>query len=104
MHASRRENEDQAFSPCALGEDVVVEAYLLSMTDFFVRGNSNVADFVLCRSPNLQSRYVFADVAMRSRLRGMFWRQILSARLEKVRRPFTSYGRGVRGRLTLRHR
>jgi hypothetical protein len=95
MHASRLENQDNQFSPYALGEDVVVEAYLLSTTDFFVHGNSNVANFVLCNNPDLRSRYIFAAVATRSRLWRMFWRQILSARLETARRRVRRYGRGL---------
>jgi len=59
MHAKRAENADLNFSPYKLGLDVIVEAYLLSATDYFVHGNSNVSNYVLCLDPELESEYVY---------------------------------------------
>lgn len=44
-----------------LGEDVLVEAYLLAKMDFFVHGNSNVVNFVLCANPSLEHEYVYKE-------------------------------------------
>jgi len=62
MHADHSENNGKEFPSFKLGLDVVVEAYLLSDVDFFVHGNSNVVNFVLCKSPNLQNHYVYEDM------------------------------------------
>jgi len=59
MHADHAKNAGLIFSPFKLGQDVMVEAHLLAMTDYFVHGNSNVANFVLCKNPNLGSTYVY---------------------------------------------
>ncbi len=59
MHAGHANNQGFEFSPYKLGQDVMVEAHLLANTDFFVHGNSNVANFVLCKNPNLDSVYVY---------------------------------------------
>jgi len=59
MHvANHPANAGQSFSPYVLGLDVLVEAYLLARCDFFVHGNSNVANFVLCAAPDLPHEYV----------------------------------------------
>jgi len=60
MHANHPKNAGQLFSPYRLGLDIVSEAWLLSRTDIFVHGNSNVANFVLCKSPDLIHAYVQA--------------------------------------------
>jgi len=62
MHAGHRQNRGLVFPPRTLGQDVVIEAYLLARTDFFVHGNSNVANFVLCRAPALTNDYVYGPV------------------------------------------
>ena len=59
MHANHQNNLGLDFSPYKLGLDVVVEAYLLAKTDYFIHGNSNVANFVLCLNPLLESTYVY---------------------------------------------
>jgi hypothetical protein len=60
MHASHPANEGITFSPYELGLDVLSEAILLSKTDIFVHGNSNVANFVLCFAPLIIHSYVRA--------------------------------------------
>ena len=47
------------FSKQKLGDDAIVEAYLLSRTQFLVHGNSNLSNFVLCKSPELPSHDVY---------------------------------------------
>jgi hypothetical protein len=42
-----------------IGEDVLVEAWLLSSADVLIHGSSNVTNFVLCNNPALQHRYVY---------------------------------------------
>jgi len=54
MHAEQFRVEAPEFNPYKLGKDVLLEAYLLSRTDYFVHGNSNVSNFVLCKSPLLE--------------------------------------------------
>jgi hypothetical protein len=61
MHANHQNNQGLDFSPYKLGLDVLVEAYLLARTDYFVHGNSNVANFVLSLNPELESSYTYAD-------------------------------------------
>lgn len=60
MHANHKKNNGLTFDPCQLGLDVLSEAFLLSRTDTFVHGNSNVANFVLCKSPLMPHAYVLA--------------------------------------------
>jgi len=64
MHASHPKNEGLSFSPYKLGLDIVVEAYLLARTDFFIHGNSNVANFVISLNDNLDTHYVYHDVEL----------------------------------------
>jgi hypothetical protein len=47
------------FSKQKLGDDAIVEAYLLSRTRFLVHGNSNLTNFALCNSPELPSHDVY---------------------------------------------
>lgn len=47
------------FSRQKLGDDAIVEAYLLSRTQFLLHGNSNLTNFVLCNSPDLPSHDVY---------------------------------------------
>jgi hypothetical protein len=57
MHVQNRDG--RRYSGYKLGEDVIAEAYLLGSTDYFVHGNSNVSNFVLCLNPALPSTYVY---------------------------------------------
>lgn len=59
MHERHPMNAGQVFSPYKLGEDVLVEAYLLSMSNYFIHGNSNVANFVLCNNLDKPAEYVY---------------------------------------------
>jgi len=52
-------NRGITFRPYKLGEDVLLEAYLLCATNYFVHGNSNVVNFVLCANPSLPHKYVY---------------------------------------------
>ena len=60
MHANHPRNQGLSFSPYGLGLDILIEAHLLARCDFFVHGNSNVANFVLCAAPDLEHIYVAA--------------------------------------------
>ena len=60
MHANHPKNNGQHFPAHKLGLDILMDAYLLAETDFLVHGNSNVANFVLCKSPNLPHAYAYA--------------------------------------------
>ena len=63
MHVSgQRENEGQSFDRRSLGEEVLVEAYLLAGAEYLVHGNSNVVNFVLCLAPHLEHDYVYRDI------------------------------------------
>jgi len=62
MHADHPENVGLRFSPYKLGLDIVVEAYLLARTNYFVHGNSNVANFVVCLNHQLEANYVYKNV------------------------------------------
>lgn len=46
-------------SPYKLGEDVVIEAFLLARTNFFIHANSSVANFVLCLNPALPHHDIY---------------------------------------------
>jgi len=60
MHANHCENKGIQFPRKKLGIDIVVKAHLLSRCDYFIHGNSNVANFVLCYNPGLEHQYIFA--------------------------------------------
>jgi hypothetical protein len=63
MHVSgQRENEGQSFNRRSLGEEVLVEAYLLAGAERLIHGNSNLVNFVLCFAPHLQHDYVYRDL------------------------------------------
>jgi hypothetical protein len=51
------------YSGYKLGEDMIIEAYLLGATDYLIHGNSNVSNFVLCFNPKLEAKYVYAGDA-----------------------------------------
>jgi hypothetical protein len=68
MHEIGITNDDKSFSKYKLGEDVLVEAYLLAQTDYFIHGNSNVSNFVLCKNPTFKYKYVFEDININWRL------------------------------------
>ena len=59
MHAGHARNAGETFPRFKLGQDVLVEAYLLARSDYFIHGNSNVANFVLCCNPALPSHYIY---------------------------------------------
>jgi hypothetical protein len=56
MHARPSTHQ---FAKQKLGDDAIVEAYLLSRTQFLLHGNSNLTNFVLCNSPALPSHDVY---------------------------------------------
>jgi hypothetical protein len=56
MHARPSTHQ---FSRRKLGDDAIVEAYLLSRTQFLLHGNSNLTNFVLCNSPELPAHDVY---------------------------------------------
>jgi hypothetical protein len=56
MHARPSTHQ---FSRQKLGDDAIVEAYLLSRTQFLLHGSSNLTNFVLCKSPELPSHDVY---------------------------------------------
>ncbi|NRB19355.1 MAG: hypothetical protein HRU33_17730 [Rhodobacteraceae bacterium] len=62
MHCTTSQSEAVEMSPHKLGIDILIEAYGLANCDFFVHGNSNVANFVLCKSPDLPHDYVYQPV------------------------------------------
>ena len=45
-----------------LGEDILVEAYLLSKTDYLIHGSSNVTNFVLCNNSKLENHFVYSKI------------------------------------------
>ena len=47
------------FSMQKLGDDAIIEAYLLARTQFLVHGNSNLTNFVLCNAPELPAHDVY---------------------------------------------
>jgi hypothetical protein len=62
MHVvGKKENAGESFDRRRLGEEVLIEAYLLAGADFLVHGNSNVANFVLCLAPGLRHHYVYEN-------------------------------------------
>jgi len=62
MHvAGQPENSGSTFPKYKLGEDVIIETYMLSKTNYFIHGNSNVVNFVLCKNPHLPNQYIYCD-------------------------------------------
>ena len=58
MHASHEANNGQTYDNFKLGLDVVVEAHLLAKSALFIHGTSNLANFVLSKSPDLPNIYI----------------------------------------------
>jgi len=56
MHWKHKEFWNEKYK---LGEDIIIEAYLLSMTDYLVHGMSNVTNFVLCKNDKLLNYYIY---------------------------------------------
>jgi len=50
------------FNPIDLGIDILSDAWLLSLADVFVHGNSNVTNFVLCLSPELPHEDIYGHL------------------------------------------
>jgi hypothetical protein len=62
MHVvGKEENAGESFDRRRLGEEVLVEAYLLAGAEYLVHGNSNVVNFVLCLAPGLRHHYVYEN-------------------------------------------
>ena len=68
MHNNHPQNKGLTFSPYKLGLDIIVEAYLLARTNYFVHGYSNVANFVMSLNDRLDSFYVYEDVEVTDKL------------------------------------
>ena len=58
MHACHEANNGQIYDNFKLGLDVVVEAHLLAKSALFIHGTSNLANFVLSKSPDLPNIYI----------------------------------------------
>ena len=67
MHERREMPENAAHTGYKLGMDILVEAFLLTRTNVFVHGNSNVANFVVCANPGLKNIYVYEGIRPVSR-------------------------------------
>lgn len=55
-------HKSDTFDPYTLGVDALKDAWLLSMADALVHGNSNMSNFVLCLNPKMPSHDVYKDV------------------------------------------
>lgn len=64
MHERQKSSENEAFSGYKLGVDILVDAYLLTLTNVFIHGNTNVANFVICKNPQLRNIYVYDGISM----------------------------------------
>ncbi len=62
IHCTAPDDGASPVSPHKLGLDILIEAYSLALCDFFVLGNSSVANFVLCKSPDLEHEYIYQPV------------------------------------------
>jgi hypothetical protein len=86
MHERRESPENEQFSGYKLGEDILVEAYLLAHTDVFIHGNSNVANFVLCKNPDLRAIYAYEGIRPVSLMVAV--RKLVHDYIHSVRRRF----------------
>lgn len=59
MHHDRVENSGMKFDVYQLGEDVIIEAYLLSFCNVFIHGRSSVSNFVLANNPYSKSINIY---------------------------------------------
>ena len=83
MHVAVIRESEAPWSAYRLGRDVLVEAELMAACDMFVHGCSNVANYVLCRSPTMPSAYSYQGLGtLLSRLDSRF-------RQSATRRPGT---------------
>ena len=62
MHERHKSTENAQFSGYRLGEDILVESYLLARTDILMHGNSNVSNFVLCKNPDMPHIYAYEGI------------------------------------------
>ena len=92
MHAGHPNNFGQSFSPYKLGEDVIVEAFLLSKADYFIHGNSNVANFILCNNPELKAEYVYQG-AEKEIFGSDNWINLAFLRLKRFTEKVSRFGR-----------
>ena len=67
------------FSKQKLGDDAIVEAYLLSRTQYLLHGNSNLTNFVLCNSPQMPSHDVYQRY-----YDGLAWESVLVDKLFRL--------------------
>lgn len=58
---ARELGEECLLNPRVMGEDVIVEAWLLSKCDFFVHGNSNISNFIICLNPVLKHQDIYEE-------------------------------------------
>lgn len=56
---AKERGEKTDLNPKKMGEDVIVETYLLSQCDYFVHGNSNISNFIICLNPELRHDDIF---------------------------------------------
>jgi hypothetical protein len=45
-----------------LGEDILIEAYLLCKVDYLIHGMSNVTNFVLCNNSKLKNHFIYSKI------------------------------------------
>jgi hypothetical protein len=84
MHVAATSDASTPWSPYRLGRDILVEAELMAACDIFVHGCSNVANYVLCRSPSVPHIYAYRGLGtLLSNLDARFRRT--SARPAKTR-------------------
>lgn len=58
MHHEPTQDMGSSFDKYLLGEDVIVEAFLMSRCEIFVHARSSVVNFVLCNNPDMRSEFV----------------------------------------------
>ena len=51
----------EGFCKLRLGREALVDGWLLSMSDVFIHGSSNMSNFILCKSPEMPNEDVYED-------------------------------------------
>jgi hypothetical protein len=51
----------EGYCKLRLGREALIDGWLLSMSDVFIHGSSNMSNFILCKSPDMPNEDVYED-------------------------------------------
>jgi len=97
VHEQPRYQDDAGMSRRALGEEVLIDAYLLSRTNFLIHGNSNVSNFIVGLNPELPRHYVYEDLESAVDWHAVHARKLAAQRYHnRGKNPLVGAGRAMK--------